>query len=110
MTERRRFIEDRKAEISKLSLQLVDRQEERDALADIDEQARRILSEARRTSKNMKTMPEAEIRKVLETTRGYLDKLMADMNTYVDTLSELDVQESHLIVKAREFSEFTNEY
>jgi potassium efflux system protein len=110
IAEHRRFIEERKAEISKLSLQLVDLQEERDALADIDEQARRIVSETRRASKNKKAPAEAEIRKTLETTRGYLDKLIADMNSYVDTLSELDVQESHLIVKAREFSEFTNEY
>jgi len=109
ITEHRRFIEERKAEISRLSLQLVDLQEERDALADIDQRVKRILAEAR-SAKTKKAPAEAEIRKTLATMRGYLDSLIADTNSYVDLLSDLDVKETKLIVKSREFYDFTNEY
>src|SRR5260221_7032480 len=88
IAEHRRFIEERKAEISTFSLQLVDLQDEKAALADIDERVKRILAETRRANKSRKAPPEAEIRKALETTRGYLNNLITDTNTYVDMLSE----------------------
>ena len=110
VAEHQRAIEERKAEISKLSLQLVDLEDQRTALADIDERAKRIVSETRKSNSGRQKPAEKEVRQVLQTMRDYLGALIADTNIYLDTLGELDTRESELIVKTREFSTFTSEY
>lgn len=110
IVEHQHFIAERKAEISKLWLQLVDLEDQREGLADIDERASRVLSDARKVRQPKTAPSEAEVRKTLETMRDYLDSLLADTNSYVKMLAELDTKESQLIVKAREFSDITREY
>jgi potassium efflux system protein len=110
VAEHQHAIDERKAEISKLSLQLVDLEDQRGALADVNDRVKRILSETRKSNPGRQAPAEKEVREVLLTMRDYLTTLIADTNAYVDTLAELDTKESELIVKTREFSEFTSEY
>lgn len=110
IAEHQRAIDERKSEISKLSLELVDLEDQRGALADIEDRTKRIVSEARKSNSGRQAPHEKEVREVLQTMRAYLGTLIADTNTYLDTLADLDTKESELIVKTREFSEFTSEY
>ena len=109
VTEHLRFIDERKSEISKLSLQVIDLEDQRAELANIDERAREILAETLKARK-LKQPALAEIRQTLETTSETLDALIADTNSYIELLVELDTKESELVVEAREFSNLTREY
>ncbi|MGE5193628.1 MAG: mechanosensitive ion channel domain-containing protein [Deltaproteobacteria bacterium] len=104
-----RFIDERKAEISQLSLQVIDFEDQRATLADIDARAERILSETR-PARRMKQPSLAEIRETLEATREILDLLIADTNDYIEKLVELDTTELELVEETRKFSNFTREY
>lgn len=110
VSEHQRFIEERKAEISRLSLEVADLEDRRETLADLDEAVGRILAAARDGRKSKRAPSEAEVRKNLEMLRDFLDSLLADTNSQIELLIELDKQESALVVKAREFSDFTREY
>jgi potassium efflux system protein len=110
IADHQRAIDERKAEISRLSLQLVDLEDQRTALADIDGRTKRILSESRKTHPGRQPPPESEVREVLKAMRDYLGTLIADTNTYLDTLGQLDTKESELIEETRDFSELSSEY
>jgi potassium efflux system protein len=109
-SEHQRFIDERKAEISRLSLQVLDLEDQSEALADIDERARHIHSEARHSRHKKKQLSLAEIRKTLESSRDIVHSLIADTNNYIELLTELDTKETELVGEARKFSEFTREY
>jgi potassium efflux system protein len=110
VAEHQKFIEERKAEIAKLNLQLVDLEDQRGELADIDERVAHLLKESHGGRKTRKSPTEAEIRKILEDSRGYLDSQIKDTNAYEDLLHKLNVTEAELVTKAAEFSQFTKEY
>ena len=103
-------IDERKAEISRLSLQLVELEDQRTALADIDGRVKRLLAESRKSHPDRQPPQEKEVREVLQTMRDYLSVLISDTNSYVDTLAALDTKESELITETREFSELSSEY
>jgi potassium efflux system protein len=109
VAEHQRFIDERKAEISKLSLEVEDLRDRRETLADLDEAIRRVVS-SRDGRRSKRLLSEAEVRKTLEMMRNCLDSLIADTGSYIDVLEKLDEQESELVVKARGFSDFTREY
>jgi potassium efflux system protein len=109
ISEHLHFIEERKAEISKLTLQGIDLGDERGALADIDAQAQRILVESR-SGKDMKPPTLAEIRDTLENSREILDSLIRDTDDHAGKLADLNVVEADLVEEARKFSNFTREY
>ena len=108
--DHQRAIDERKAEISKLSLQLVELEDQRTALADIDGRVKRILSESRKSHPERQPPQENEVREVLQTMRDYLGTLISDTNAYLDTLANLDNQDPELIKETREFSELSSEY
>src|SRR5579872_4529562 len=108
--EHQRFIDEREAEISRLSLQSLSLEDQREALADIDRRSEQIRAEMQAARKSKQAPSSAEIREVLEAMRGYLDALIADTNSYIDVLSKLDGKEAQLVVQAREFSKYANEY
>ncbi|MBI3864551.1 MAG: mechanosensitive ion channel [Planctomycetia bacterium] len=108
--DHQRLIDRRKTEISKLSLQIIDLEDQRAALADIDDRTQQVLEETRTGRKTKKAVSEADVRAMFETMRGYLSSLISDTNSYVDTLAELDTKETQLVSKAREFTDYTNEY
>ncbi len=110
VSEHQKFIEERKAEMARLNLQLVDLEDQRNDLADIDERVASILAETRGGRKSRKSPTEAEIRKILEDSRAYLDAQIKDTNSYEDLLHKLNVTESELVSKAAEFSRYTKEY
>jgi potassium efflux system protein len=110
VAEHQKFIEERKAEMAQLNLQLVDLEDQRGELADIDERVARILAETHGGRKGRKSPTEAEIRKILEDSRGYLDAQIKDTNTYEDLLHKLNVTESELVTNSAEFSRFIKEY
>lgn len=110
IAEHQHLISERKAEISKLSLQVVDLEEKRATLARIDEETDRILAEAKQAGQGKKAPSAAEIREFLVTMKNYVDELIQDANTQLETLAKLDTKELELVVAAREYSEFTEEY
>lgn len=110
IAEHQRMIAERKAAISKLSLQLVDLEEKRASLANVDEETETILAQARESDHPNKIPQTKEIRAFLMTTREYLGDLIEDTNRHLDLLAKLDTKELELVVAAREYSEFTDEY
>ncbi len=110
VAEHQHSIDERKAEISKLSLQLVDLEDQRAGLADLDERAKKIVADFRKSHPDRKPPDLKEVRDVLQTLRDSLTALISDTNAYLDTLAELDTKEAKLIVTTREFSEYTSEY
>jgi potassium efflux system protein len=109
VSEHRRFIDERKAEIAQLTVQVADLEDQREALADIDERARQVLAEARSAKKN-KLPSVDETRRVLEATKEILNALLADTNEYIEKLSELNTTEQDLVDDAQKFSNLTREY
>lgn len=110
IAEHQHIIDKRKSEISKLSLQIIDLEDQRAGLADIDDRVQQVLDETRAGRKSKKVLEEGDVRALFETTRSYLSSLIADTNSYIDTLAELDTKETQLVAQAREFTEYTNEY
>ena len=108
--DHQRAIDERKAEISRLQLQLVELEDQRAALADLDGRVKRLLAESRKSHPDRQPPQEKEVREVLQTMRDYLGVLISDTNTYIDTLAALDTKESELIKETREFSELSSEY
>jgi len=110
IAEHLRFIDERKAEHARLNLQLIDLEDRRKALADIDGLAKRLLSELRVPRNTKRALLEADLRKLLETTRDYLNDLITDTTAHLTTLDKLTRKEMELVERAREFSDFTSEY
>lgn len=111
VSDHKRDIEQRQIEITKANLQLVELEDERAALADIDTQTKLILKEVEASNPNLDVpLYEEDIRQSLLTKRGYLDSLISDINSYLDKLVELDTRDRQLIAKANEYSEFSNEH
>ena len=103
-------IDERKAEIARISLQLVELEDQRAAIVHLDEQVQLIVVEARNSKSSQKLPTENQVRAVLQTNRDYLRDLIRDTNLYLDTLTDLDSKESELIATTREFSAYLNEY
>lgn len=109
--EHRHAIENRQAEISKTNLSLVELEDRRSLLADIDAQTKVVISEIQ-DSVNELELPliEEDVRQALMVQRGYLDSLITDTNSYLDRLVELDTRERQLISKIEEFAAFSSEH
>jgi potassium-dependent mechanosensitive channel len=101
----------RSAEISQVNLELVDLEEQRALLADVDAQTEQVVSEISDSVRSLELpLVEDDVRTMLQTKRGYLDSLIADTNSYLDKLVEVDTRERQLIAKARDYAAFGREY
>ncbi len=106
-----RDIEQRQVEISKTSLELVELEDERATLADVDARTAQLVHQLQ-DSVNSIELPliQEDIHQLLQTKRGYLDSLIADINSYLDKLVEYDTRDRQLIRKANEYAAFCDEY
>lgn len=109
--EHQHAIENRQAVISKTNLSLVDLEDRRSLLADIDAQTKVVIREIQ-DSVNELELPliEDDVRQALLVQRGYLDSLITDTHSYLDRLVELDTRERQLISKTEEFAAFSSEH
>lgn len=111
VSEHKRDIELRQADISKANLQLVELEDQRGQLADIDSQVKLILKQVQDANPRLDTtLYEDDIRQALLVQRGYLDSLITDTNSYLDKLVELDTRDRQLIAKSNEYSDFSSEH
>ncbi len=108
MMERR--IKTRSQEISTAYLELIDDEERRNELATLNRRVKEVLQgldpEAMGAGREFF---EEEVRNVLEAQRDLYDSLIADSNSYLDQLVELDVRERQLIAKTQEYAAFCDE-
>jgi potassium efflux system protein len=110
VAERRRRIAERQSEIAHLELQLIDYEDARSRLADLQSEVDRILKELEGPiPPNEDDYIEAELRSVLETKRSYLDSLISDSNTYMNKLVDLDTNEHQLVLKTGEYLAYIDE-
>lgn len=107
----RRDTEKRQAEISKVSLDLVELEDQRATLAEVDARTDLIVNQLKDSVDSLELpLIQEDIRILLQTKRGYLDSLIADTNSYLDKLVEYDTRDRQLIRKARDYASFCNEY
>ncbi|MBS0204093.1 MAG: mechanosensitive ion channel [Planctomycetes bacterium] len=104
-------IEERQIEISKNSQELVDLEDHRAALADIDARTAEIVGQLHESVNSIELpLIEEDIRALLQTKRGYLDSLIPDIKLYLDKLVEYDTRDRQLISKAKDYAAFCDEY
>lgn len=108
--EHRRNVAARQAEIASLSLHLLELEDERAELADLDAVVKQNASHID-DAVNPIEMPiiAEEMRELFQTKRDYLDSLIADTGSYLDKLLALETQERQYIKKAEEFQQFSDE-
>lgn len=105
-----RKIKPRAQEISDIYLKLIDYEDIRNELATLDRKVRDVVDRLRMTvSDNELPYVEAEVQSVLEAQRGLMDSLIADTNSYLDKLVELDVRERQLISVINDYDDYCSE-
>lgn len=105
-----RKIKPRAEEISDIYLKLIDFEESRNELATLDRRVRDVVEGLRYTvSSNELPYVEAEVQSVLEAQRSVMDSLIADTNSYLDKLVELDVRERQLINVVNDYADYCSE-
>lgn len=105
-----RKIKQRTAEISGTYLELIDFEEKRNDLATLEPH----VSEALRNlgsgvEESERGYLEEEVRHVLEAQRSLYDSLIADTNSLLDKLVELDVRQRQLLAKSNEYADYCDE-
>lgn len=101
---RRRGVE-RRAESVDVLIEQYALNDQRSALANLDDLMEKLAAKAKRADLEVR----AEVRKLLEAKRGYLDDLITDYGTYSTNLNELDSVESQLVALTEEYSAFIAE-
>ena len=109
-----RKITQRSTEISNTYLDLIDDEEKRNDLATLNLRVNAILkglkpSVAEADREHFDAFLEEEVRTALELQRTVYDSLIADTNSFLDKLVELDVQERQLVAKAEELAKYCDE-
>lgn len=107
----RQNIRDRQAEISRVQAELIEQEDQRADLGEIDAVVKRhmqmIVAE---DSASDPADVERKLRELLENKRAYLDKQIADAKTYFNTLAlDSDVIERQLIAETEAYARFINE-
>jgi potassium-dependent mechanosensitive channel len=101
----------RQAEISRVQAKLIELEDERADLANLEPQVRRYMQaiDARDSASDPEDI-ELKLRELLENKRAYLRKQIADATAYVNTLAlDLDVTERQLIAETQAYTQFINE-
>ena len=110
VTEHQRNIRLRRAEIGNVQLQMIELEEERDALADMDGAVRRVMADVEKVLAPSRLHSiENTARELLLTQRGYLDSLIEDYDRYFASLVELDAREEDLVTAIRKFARYIDE-
>lgn len=106
----RRQIKQLTAEISNTYLELIDYEEKRNDLATLEP---RVSDALRNLSSDVeegeREYLEEEVRAVLEAQRSLYDSLIADTNSLLDKLVELDVRQRQLLAKSKQYAEYCDE-
>ena len=106
----RRSVAARQAEISLAQLDMIELEEQRSALANLEPRVAEIMDGLEQpASKEQREDLKAAIREQLETQRSYLDALIADYNRYFATLVDLDAAERQLIAAAGNAADYIDE-
>jgi potassium efflux system protein len=110
LREHRRHLGARQDEITKLSLRMLELEDDRAELADSESVVASHVAKLR-LSVNEVELPliEDELRQLVQTKREILDSLIADTNRYLDKLVEINTRESQLIAQAEEFKTYADE-
>jgi potassium efflux system protein len=97
-------------EISTVYLELIDDEEHRNELASLSRRVQEVLKgfDPAATGPGREFFEE-EVRNVLEAQRDLYDSLIADSNSYLDLLVELDVRERQLIARTQAYAAFCDE-
>jgi potassium efflux system protein len=105
-----RKIAARSAMIAGIQLELIDHEDDRAALANLEGRVEVVLQQLDASvSPDERAYVEAEVSELLKTKQSYLDSLLADTTSYLDKLVELDVRERQLIARVHEYAEYCDE-
>lgn len=100
----------RPVEISRTYLELIDYEEQRNDLATLEPLVKQALqAHVTNIEEWEHGYLEEEVRHVLEAQRSLYDSLIADTNSLLDTLVELDVRQRQLISKSDEYAAYCDE-
>ncbi len=106
----RRDINARQAAISQSQLSLLQLQDRRSALADLEQQVRATLQNLGPNSQRSDDQEfESAVRNSLQTEKNYLDALIADHNLYFGNLVDLDIAEGQLISDTEAYATYIDD-
>ena len=100
----------RQAAISESQLSLLQLQDRRSALADIEQQVRATLQNLDHSAGQPEGGEfESAVRETLQTEKNYLDALIADYNTHSSNLWDLYIAEGQLIKETEAYATYIDE-
>lgn len=104
-------IRDRQPIIQECQLELLQFEDRRTDLANLEEQIRKELQIASRSeyAADDQYALEAAARRALETEKEYLDAMIVDLNSYFEKLIDLDYAEQQLAEQTDEYVKYINE-
>ena len=106
----RESVAKRQDEIRKIRLELLERDDRRSELADLDGQVEKELDALGPDQRELdRDELEAAIREALQTEKEYLAALIVDANAYFDRLIELDMAQRLLIEETEAYQEYADE-
>lgn len=110
LREHRRLIGQRQAEISNIQIEMIDLEEQRARLLDVDARVAEIAAGAPQgTSPAEAKETEAAARRLFHSQRDILDSLIADYKRYLIALADLDASETRLVDRTRRFRSYIDE-
>jgi potassium efflux system protein len=105
-----RRMDARTEKIATIQLELIDHEDARAALADLERRVNGVLEQIDgNIPPDERADIEAKVRQLLEMQRSFLDALIRDTTSYLDKLVELDVRERQLINQVAEYAEYCDE-
>lgn len=106
----RKNIRGRQLAVRDVQLELLQREDRRSELANMDPQVAKELRDAQRAQHGGSTTDlEDAVRNALETEKGYLDALIVDLNSYFYRLVDLDTAEQQLIAQTEQYANYIDE-
>ena len=110
LRDHRRQIKKRQPEISRAQFELLQLEEQRADLADLEAAVDEVMEKVEPSlSERKREDIRAEARKLLETRRQLLDSLIGDYNTYFSKLIDLDLKQQDLVDQAEQYANYINE-
>jgi len=107
----RQRIRARQAEIALVRASLIELEDQRAELANLEPHVRRVMENVNLESRpGQQHAVEAALRELLKARQGYLESQIADANTYINGLViDLDVAERSLVAEIEDYTQFINE-
>jgi potassium efflux system protein len=110
VAEQQRAMRERRSEIGGVQLKLIELEDERDDIADVDTTLKHVMAKVdTELDARGRRRVESTARELLLTQRGYLDSLIQDYDAYFTSLVELDAKERELVSAVDRYRNYIDE-